>query len=149
MEPTTGSPRPGAPAAGSETYPLFKPTQEVRFAIVMYGGVSLAIYMNGVAQELLHLVRATAPERPVHTMKDALAKEDSDERRLEVRALLCDDERSPQGVRSSEKVYRKLGKLLSLAGVDERAGGGPAIRTRFVVDVISGTSAGGINGIFL
>jgi hypothetical protein len=35
-------------------------TQEVRFAIVMYGGVSLAIYINGIAQELLRLVRATA-----------------------------------------------------------------------------------------
>jgi hypothetical protein len=34
--------------------------QEVRFAVVMYGGVSLAIYINGVAQELLRLVRATA-----------------------------------------------------------------------------------------
>ena len=34
--------------------------QEVRFAVVMYGGVSLAIYINGVAQELLRLVRSTA-----------------------------------------------------------------------------------------
>ena len=34
--------------------------QEVRFAVVMYGGVSLAIYINGVAQELLKLVRSTA-----------------------------------------------------------------------------------------
>ena len=25
--------------------------QEVRFAVVMYGGVSLAIYINGIAQE--------------------------------------------------------------------------------------------------
>ena len=36
--------------------------QEVRFAVVMYGGVSLAVYINGVVQELLHLVRATAPD---------------------------------------------------------------------------------------
>ena len=35
-------------------------TQEVRFAIVMYGGVSLAIYINGITQELLRLVRSTA-----------------------------------------------------------------------------------------
>ncbi len=34
--------------------------QEVRFAVVMYGGVSLAIYINGVAQELFRMVRATA-----------------------------------------------------------------------------------------
>jgi len=31
--------------------------REVRFAVVMYGGVSLAIYINGVAQELLDMVR--------------------------------------------------------------------------------------------
>ena len=35
--------------------------REIRLAVVMYGGVSLAIYINGVAQELLALVRATAP----------------------------------------------------------------------------------------
>ncbi len=35
-------------------------TQEVRFAVVMYGGVSLCIYINGVAQELLELSRVTA-----------------------------------------------------------------------------------------
>ena len=35
-------------------------TQEVRFAVVMYGGVSLAIYINGIAQELLRMVRSTS-----------------------------------------------------------------------------------------
>ncbi|MGE3835691.1 MAG: hypothetical protein AB7H43_13020, partial [Acidimicrobiia bacterium] len=39
-----------------------QPTQQVRLAVVLYGGVSLCIYMNGVTQELLHLVRATAPD---------------------------------------------------------------------------------------
>jgi hypothetical protein len=38
----------------------YDPGQEVRFAVVMYGGVSLAIYMNGAAQELLRAVRGTA-----------------------------------------------------------------------------------------
>jgi len=37
-------------------------TQEIRFAVVMYGGVSLAVYMNGIAQEILRLVRATAAD---------------------------------------------------------------------------------------
>jgi hypothetical protein len=41
---------------------VVKPEREVRFAVVMYGGVSLAIYINGVAQELLNMVRATAPQ---------------------------------------------------------------------------------------
>src|SRR6266404_695640 len=34
--------------------------QEVRFAIVLYGGVSLAIYINGVVQEIRNLIRATS-----------------------------------------------------------------------------------------
>jgi hypothetical protein len=31
---------------------LYSPTQEIRLAVVMYGGVSLAIYMNGISQAL-------------------------------------------------------------------------------------------------
>src|ERR1700689_3936587 len=38
--------------------------REVRFALVLYGGVSLAVYMNGVTQEFLHLVRSTAADAP-------------------------------------------------------------------------------------
>ena len=74
--------------------------QEIRFALVMYGGVSLAVYMNGVTQEFLHLVRATAVDTPTGT----------------------------------EAVYRELAEI---------------VRARFVVDIASGTSAGGINAIFL
>ncbi len=40
---------------------MYAPIREVRFATVMYGGVSLAIYINGVAHELFRLVRSTAP----------------------------------------------------------------------------------------
>jgi patatin-related protein len=108
----------------------FKPECEVRFAVVMYGGVSLAIYINGVAQELLNMVRATAPD-PDNANK----------------ALLKEEELVGAG-----KVYRKLGQNLfqKLSGLDPLVSATPlAIRTRFVVDVISGTSAGGINGVFL
>ena len=111
--------------------------QEVRFAVVMYGGSSLAIYINGVAQELLRLVRATAPE-----FSDASHVEN---------AYLADEE-----LRGSERVYRRLGRMLHRQGVtseyiDENtrdANGGP-IRTRFVVDILTGTSAGGINAVYL
>ena len=119
----------------------FDPEHEVRFAVVMYGGVSLAIYINGVAQELLNMVRATAP----NTADDDKAD----------KALLADGE-----LTGSLAVYRKLGQFLhqlsDLAeAAESHAEGNPEppnrkpIRTRFVVDVISGTSAGGINGIFL
>ncbi|MCA6215660.1 patatin-like protein [Ideonella sp. B7] len=109
---------------------------EVRFGVVMYGGVALAIYINGVANELYELACAT-PKRG--------------------------DVPAPEG--STRAVYRRLSWLLhdpalraaylqhlDGQGPDPFAQGEPAEhgqRVRFVVDVISGTSAGGINGIFL
>jgi patatin-related protein len=94
--------------------------EEVRLAVVMYGGVSLAIYMYGVAEELWRLVRATSPDG-VYDIRNPPAT---------VRTY--DDE-------STEPVYRDLA----------RGRGDGAIRSRFVVDIVSGTSAGGINGVCL
>jgi patatin-related protein len=118
--------------------------QEVRFAVVMYGGVSLAIYINGVAQEMLRWVRSTArsadPEGAPPSNNPA-----------------ADSESSLSG---TERVYRKLSYILA-AGVagkktaelldhaEESLAADKTIHTRFVVDIVSGTSAGGINGIFL
>lgn len=114
-----------------DAVPHFAPTQEVRFAVVMYGGSSLAIYMNGVTQELLHLVRATAPSQPLSagpTMVEPL---------------------DPGA--GTERVYRKLGQLLSYDAPPPLEAPAPEddVTTRFVVDIISGSSAGGINGVFL
>jgi patatin-related protein len=95
------------------------PRREVRFAVVMYGGVSLAIYINGVAQELLNMVRATAT--------------------------------LPEGEKlsGSELVYQRIARHVDrLNGLDD-PNNPDIIHTRFIVDVISGTSAGGINGVFL
>jgi patatin-related protein len=102
-------------------------TQEMRFAVVMYGGSSLAIYMNGVAQELLHLVRATAPSADDQSATPHLKE-----------------------VSGTERVYREVGRMLKRgvpANLNVQAG--DPITTRFVIDIISGTSAGGINGVFL
>jgi patatin-related protein len=88
-----------------------QPEKEVRFAVVMYGGVSLAIYINGVTQELLSLVRATARSEQNNGT----------------------DYHLPQ-VSGVEAVYRKLGETA---------------KARFVVDILSGTSAGGINAVYL
>lgn len=101
-------------------------TQEIRFAVVMYGGVSLAVYMHGIAQELLRLVRATAPD-PANPRQ----------------ARRADAE-----LAGSELVYRKLGRLLA-RGRPIPAEPPPLITTRFVVDVLTGTSAGGINAVYL
>lgn len=103
-------------------------SKEVRFAVVLYGGASLAIYINGVVQELFHLVRATAPDPDDPTQ-----------------ALLADEE-----LTSTERTYRHLGQTLDASGKASTTYDPAAdIRTRFIVDIVSGTSAGGINGVFL
>lgn len=113
-----------APAAPAPV--MLDPVKEVRLALVLYGGVSLAIYMNGVAQELYHLVRATAP----------LAR--------------GGEEAKPDAALSgTERVYRTLGRLLGSGKALAAVRPSDPIRTRFVIDILSGSSAGGINGIFL
>jgi patatin-related protein len=106
----------------------YSPSQEIRFAVVLYGGVSLAIYMNGIVQELLRMVRGTA-NLP-----------------------------SGEELKGTERVYRRIGQILRPGPADEAWGGleiDPEdlhrypIQTRFVVDIISGSSAGGINGVAL
>ena len=77
---------------------------EKRFAVVMYGGISLAIYINGVAQELFNLVKSTSEAAETEELSGTAA------------------------------VYKKIAKCLG---------------TKFVVDILSGTSAGGINAIHL
>jgi patatin-related protein len=112
----------------SEETPEIQIGREVRFAVVMYGGVSLAIYINGVVQELFHMVRATAAKP--------------------------DDESTPlipnSDLSEAEKVYRRLAQIIDRKDGVMRGGDdlGP-IRTRFVIDILSGTSAGGINAIYL
>lgn len=96
--------------------------KEVRLAIVMYGGVSLAIYINGITQELLRLVRSTAANRTAGELA------------------------------GTELIYRKVAWLMGEEGRRlDHLPAGECIQasTRFIIDIISGTSAGGINGIFL
>lgn len=88
---------------------------EKRIAVVMYGGVSLAIYIAGVAKELLSVVRATAPKPGDPGL-----------------AGVPDEALTPM-----ERIYRAAA---SSEGI---------LTTRVIIDVVSGTSAGGINGIFL
>jgi patatin-related protein len=80
--------------------------------MVLYGGVSLCIYMHGNTKEINRLVRASA--------------------------LLAAG--AGPGTTPTEVVYRKL-----LESLVERDG----FRTDVSVDVIAGTSAGGINGVYL
>lgn len=124
-------------------------TQEVRIASVMFGGVSLCIYMNGITQELLRAVRATAPASPDNFQKGAVAPWAVGaahwHTRRELRQLLTDAE-----LTSTEAIYRILGRTLFHG---REAGAPPAetgpIRTRIAIDLLAGTSAGGINSVYL
>jgi patatin-related protein len=103
------------PAAATDGSPE---TRELRLAVVLYGGVSLAIYMHGTTKELNRLVKASA-----------VADRDGN----------GDDTAK---LTQSEQVWSDL-----LSELTERDA--HKVRTRVVVDVIAGTSAGGINGVYL
>lgn len=104
--------------------PSVEPVQELRLAVVLYGGVSLAIYIAGVVRELHRLVRATAC---TGTLGGAARWADAD-------------------LDAGERAYRQLARHL---GRQDGDGDDGPLRTRFIIDAISGTSAGGINGAFL
>lgn len=85
---------------------------ELRLAVVLYGGVSLAVYIHGVTREILNMVRAS---KLFHVGSGAEPPTDE-----------------------TTAVYYDLFKELSAT-----------IDLRVVVDLISGASAGGINGVML
>jgi patatin-related protein len=108
----------------------------VRFGVVMYGGVSLAIYINGVANELYEMARATPK-----ALDDGVARGTRDVYR-KASLLLGSDE-----VRAAYKAH--LGDPTQPDPFSDANSLATKPRIRFIVDVISGTSAGGINGAFL
>jgi patatin-related protein len=108
-------------AATPTTEPGDVGTRELRLALVLYGGVSLAIYMHGITKEIHKLVKAS-------TALDAFPEKGNP---------------FPSG---TERVYYDLLARIARGEVGHGARG---TRIRVVVDVISGTSAGGINGVFL
>src|SRR6185312_13656572 len=59
------------PANTNATAPTLPRSREVRLGIVMYGGVSLAIYINGVANELFRAVRGRGMYRLVKALTDS------------------------------------------------------------------------------
>ena len=89
-------------------------TQEIRFALTFTGGVSLAVWMGGVAREIDLLVQASARRRIVGQEEPP-------------------DPNTPDG----DPVRRHYRRLLDL------------VDANVAVDVISGTSAGGINAALL
>lgn len=127
----------------TSSYPHMDIRQEIRFAVVLYGGVSLAIYMNGVTQELLQLSLATAidpdPKRAGAPLESAVTGTAVTYRQVAQVLSLSNDAR--------ERLEKEL-SIGSGPSLEAQLEGAP-IRVKFVIDTISGTSAGGINGVFL
>jgi len=92
---------------------------ELRLALVLYGGVSLAIYMHGVSREMLNLVRASSF-------------------RLDRKSASPPQHSEHQDLPPVQSAYQDLLDLLSSVA-----------DIRVVVDAIAGASAGGVNGIML
>ena len=116
-------------------------TSELRVSLVLYGGSSLVMYMNGVAQELLRMVQATAGPRfrarppaddPRFVGYDLAARISQHDVDTGYERLLTDDGGHR---RSARAVLAVLGARSS--------------RRRLTIDVLSGASAGGLNAIFL
>lgn len=101
--------------------------KELRLALVCYGGVSLAVYMHGATKELLKVVRAS---RTYHSVPTAEARRDA--RYESVRNRTADPEIDTEAVYFD--LLKEIGQHLDL---------------RVVIDIISGASAGGINGVVL
>ena len=128
--------------------PVRELESEVRFGVVMYGGVSLAVYINGVTEELFNLVRSTAPAKPVSEVStvvlpalDALTETDHIYRKV---AYLIADQKL---------LARYRDYLNNPSGLPDplttHARANATLKMRFLIDVVSGTSAGGLNGLYL
>ena len=139
------------PAAASAANTPLNVVQEVRFAVVMYGGVSLAIYINGVTQELLHLVRATgyADGQNPHSGARPFAALPGLEKIYRKLAYLSGSETLRENYKQWLACAGADGKTIGAPEVESLAAAGAPLSTRFVIDILSGTSAGGINAIFL
>jgi patatin-related protein len=95
--------------------------RELRLGLVCYGGVSLAIYMHGMTKELQKLVVAS-------------------------RACERDQAHNPFPERTVERAYWEALRSAWESSADNER---DRVVTRVVIDVVAGTSAGGINGVIL
>jgi patatin-related protein len=101
--------------------------KELRIALVCFGGVSLAIYMHGISKEILKLLRASAR---LHGIPDRRARETAD---------------FFEGLDNSEDEYDTEADYFDLLRLIAKRD----LEMRVVVDIIAGSSAGGINATML
>jgi patatin-related protein len=111
--------------------------REIRLGLVCYGGVSLAIYMHGVTKELYKLIRAArAFERAYEALAGQVPEDEDPDPWL---AGPAKEQAQSADRYDSERAYFAALAALAARGV-------PLTVT---LDVIAGTSAGGINGVCL
>lgn len=101
--------------------------KELRLAVVLFGGVSLAVYQHGINREILNLVRAS---KVCH--RDTLSEGDGQS------CSSFHDYYPDEPQNSTGDIYLEFLETL-----------GQDIDLRVIVDVIAGASAGGINGVAL
>ncbi len=104
--------------------------KELRLAVVFFGGVSLAIYQHGINREILNLVRAS---KIYHAGKPYEGQGNKNNTVRSFHEQYPDEPESSTG-----DIYHEFLELL-----------GKDVCLRVIVDVIAGSSAGGINGITL
>jgi len=109
--------------------------REVRLGLVCYGGVSLAIYMHGVTKELYKLVRAARAFERAYDENGGQVPADEDPDKWLAQAP---EDGAAAGC-DSERAY--FTALAALAAHD--------VPLTVNLDIIAGTSAGGINGVCL
>jgi patatin-related protein len=107
-------------------------TQDLRLAIAMSGGVSLAVWMGGVAREVNLLQQASNRRSEKNCTSPSRQASDADGVAPSHNELSGNDARDWDA--RSRELYMKLLRLLDL---------------KVTVDVLSGTSAGGINAALL
>jgi patatin-related protein len=98
--------------------------KELRLAIVFFGGVSLAVYQHGINREILNLVRAS---KLVH--RHGAGREDS---------TSLHDRYPDEPEHSTGDVYVRFLETV-----------GKQFDLQVIVDVVSGASAGAMNGVAL
>jgi patatin-related protein len=125
-DPGTNTAAVGAPVPVDSAASLVK---EIRLGLVCYGGVSLAIYMHGVTKELYKLVRAA------RAFDNAYAESDFNPERWFT---------GPSEVQGGPNYDSEQAYFAALHALADQ--GDPLT---VVLDVIAGTSAGGINGVCL
>lgn len=127
------------PASAPGNVPAARPPaallREIRLGLVCYGGVSLAIYMHGVTKEMYKLVRAARAFELAYQANGGAVSGDEDPDPWLGR--LAAGPAVPAW--DSERAYFRALAVLAAAGAPLTVS----------LDLIAGTSAGGINGVCL